>query len=132
MSSPWIGQVLADQRVFARNHKESRRTLLARMAWAVRFWFRGVRLGIQGIRELHIGSVVLYREKRWVVVNYANAPSMHLVGDDGQRESYVPKVDVTPIITPRELWHRFRYVKGWYVSYWLQIDVDERIWRRCR
>ncbi|MCA8951679.1 MAG: hypothetical protein KDE27_19380 [Planctomycetes bacterium] len=130
----------ASQRTQSRNAGESWPTFLRRCFWAIRYWFRGVRVGLGAMRHTVVGSRVRFRgEEIWEISNWSwPSRSSTLVGPLAapagvrQRIERVPCEDFVPVLSVRELWHRFSSRYWWWMTSWHDIVVNDRVWRRPR
>ena len=119
-----------DQLRWGRNLRESKWTRARRLLWGFRYWLRGIRLGLRAMRRVQLGSTVIYEGERWGIYNWAGSPSSSLRRDrDGECRERVPATDFRPVVSPRELLHRFRVIRRWYMGYWHSIDVNKRLSR---
>lgn len=96
--------------------------------WQLVYWFKGVWLGVKGMRHMQLGSRVFHDGEWWYVSNWANGPHMNLSGGGrwGHKRPYkefVPKEEIRPSRSPAEFIHRFRSMRRWYMTSWFVIDV---------
>lgn len=120
----------SEQRAWSRNLGESWGTFARRAVWSVRYWLTGVRVGLGALRHDVVGSRVRFEGSVWEIANWSYpSPSATLARGDERRE-HVLRSEFRPIVSPRELWHRFWSQYSWWMGYWHCIHVNQRLGRR--
>ena len=111
----------------SKNLHESFRTRAMRLFWAIVFACKGIAIGLRGMSRPRLGSAVVFEGRRWVISNWANGPLVTLCGPEYRKG--VPYEQIRPIWSPREMTHRFRVMRSWYMTSWHDIDVQRKIYR---
>lgn len=109
------------------NLGESVPTKIARLFWAVIFTFKGLRLGFAAMWSEQLGSRVIHQGRQCFVSNWAGSNLVTLAGEGFYRE-YVPREEIKNVVNAAELWHRFEFKFGWYMSSWHGIDVNRKLY----
>lgn len=116
------------QRSFSSTRREGFLLVCKRIFWSVFYIFKGIRLGIRGIRTEQIGSTVIHEGQRRFISNWANSPFPTLCGDNFYLQN-VPREDIKNVLDAKEILHRFYFMFDWYMVYWHDIDVHKRLFQ---
>jgi len=84
-----------------------------------------------------ISSKVYHEGKEWSISNWANGDYVNLSrgndfanGIQGEYKSRVPQNEIVNSCKPSEYVHRFSMMYHWYMSCWLRIEVEKRLYKR--
>ena len=124
--------VLRKQNAISRNTREN---------WAkrqVRFFFTfwlliySVCKGIRGTVHQTLGDVVIHEGQRWFISNWAGHTCVSLkeITTDEYKE-YVSQRDFSVVSNLSAAWHRYKFHRDFYRGYWLDIDVNKRLYPRA-
>lgn len=105
--------------------------------WYSIYFFKGIWIGLKGIRRIQLGSRVKHDGQWWFVSNWAGQPFMTLAqgnrkGSKLPYKEYVPKEKIQPSLSPLELWHRFNFMRRWYMTNWFSIDINKHLYLNDR
>lgn len=118
--------ILGQVRV-SRNIGESWRQRILRVLWSTVYTLKAVKLALLAMREEQLGSQVMYRGRKCFISNWAGGEFVNVTDGNGFYKEQVPRDEILSVISLSELLHRFRVMLVWYITNWLQLDVQKRL-----
>jgi len=117
----------------ARNLEEPWKLRLLRFFWTFVYCCKAFRVGWNSLWRVQLGSHVLYQGREWCISNWAGHDYSSLVywGQDPAEHEYdrnVSRERFTPVLDLKEFSHRFTSGVEFYVTSWLSIDVNRRLY----
>lgn len=112
----------------SRNLGENRLTKIRRAAWAVVYLAKAIRIAVSSMWREQIGSTVIYQGQRCHISNWAGSCHPTVCGPNGLYKLYVPREELTSVVTANELWHRFNVGFDWYMGFWFDLDINRRLY----
>jgi len=125
-----IKMIINKQLNWSYNLKEKNKTKIFRIFWSVIFLLKAIKIGLFGILKEQIGSAVVYNGENYTICNWANSEKPTLCGKNGYYKERADRKDIKNILSIKEIKNRFYYMFNWYVSCWLDIDVDKKIYKK--
>lgn len=118
---------VGSQFAISRNLREGYWAKCKRCFWGVVYLFRGLKVAVSSMRTVQLGSRVVYQGRQCFVSNWANCEQMTLADGKDWYQEYCDRAEIQPVISVRELYHRFSTGFGWYMSSWYGIDIQSKV-----